>query len=258
MLHAVVMAGGSGTRFWPKSRRNRPKQLLRTSTATRRCSSRPSRGSRRWSRRSGPGSSPGPTRPRPSARSCPSCPPANVVAEPCPRDTAAVRRPGGARSSPRHDPDGTMIVMPADHVIRAGREVPDDRRGGRRGDRRRPDRVRHLRDQADPARDRLRLHRARRVARDARAGSPCTRSSSSARSPTGRPPSGSSPTGRFAWNSGIFVWRARAILDALATHRPAARRRPRPGRAGARHPRRGRGDRPRIPRRWRRSRSTRP
>src|SRR5512135_3634791 len=29
MLHAVVMAGGSGTRFWPKSRRNRPKQLLK-------------------------------------------------------------------------------------------------------------------------------------------------------------------------------------------------------------------------------------
>ena len=29
MLHAIVMAGGSGTRFWPKSRRDRPKQLLR-------------------------------------------------------------------------------------------------------------------------------------------------------------------------------------------------------------------------------------
>ncbi len=28
MLHAVIMAGGSGTRFWPASRRNRPKQLL--------------------------------------------------------------------------------------------------------------------------------------------------------------------------------------------------------------------------------------
>jgi mannose-1-phosphate guanylyltransferase len=26
--------------------------------------------------------------------------------------------------------------------------------------------------------------------------------------------------GRFAWNSGIFVWRARAILDALSVHRP--------------------------------------
>ena len=27
MLYAVIMAGGSGTRFWPKSRRDRPKQL---------------------------------------------------------------------------------------------------------------------------------------------------------------------------------------------------------------------------------------
>lgn len=28
MLHAVIMAGGSGTRFWPLSRRNSPKQFL--------------------------------------------------------------------------------------------------------------------------------------------------------------------------------------------------------------------------------------
>lgn len=28
MLHGVIMAGGSGTRFWPESRKNRPKQLL--------------------------------------------------------------------------------------------------------------------------------------------------------------------------------------------------------------------------------------
>jgi mannose-1-phosphate guanylyltransferase len=28
MLHAVIMAGGSGTRFWPLSRRRQPKQLL--------------------------------------------------------------------------------------------------------------------------------------------------------------------------------------------------------------------------------------
>ena len=28
MLHAVIMAGGSGTRFWPESRTARPKQLL--------------------------------------------------------------------------------------------------------------------------------------------------------------------------------------------------------------------------------------
>ena len=28
MLHAVIMAGGAGTRFWPASRVARPKQLL--------------------------------------------------------------------------------------------------------------------------------------------------------------------------------------------------------------------------------------
>lgn len=28
MLHAVVMAGGSGTRFWPQSRSALPKQFL--------------------------------------------------------------------------------------------------------------------------------------------------------------------------------------------------------------------------------------
>ena len=28
MLHAIVMAGGSGTRFWPASRTALPKQLL--------------------------------------------------------------------------------------------------------------------------------------------------------------------------------------------------------------------------------------
>src|SRR5687768_2650148 len=28
MLHAVIMAGGGGTRFWPRSRQARPKQFL--------------------------------------------------------------------------------------------------------------------------------------------------------------------------------------------------------------------------------------
>ena len=28
MLHAMIMAGGGGTRFWPRSRVARPKQFL--------------------------------------------------------------------------------------------------------------------------------------------------------------------------------------------------------------------------------------
>ncbi|HWE23956.1 MAG TPA: sugar phosphate nucleotidyltransferase, partial [Myxococcales bacterium] len=31
-LHAVLLAGGSGTRFWPLSRAHKPKQFLRLVT----------------------------------------------------------------------------------------------------------------------------------------------------------------------------------------------------------------------------------
>src|SRR5439155_13850550 len=31
MLHATIMAGGGGTRFWPRSRTRRPKQFLKLS-----------------------------------------------------------------------------------------------------------------------------------------------------------------------------------------------------------------------------------
>jgi mannose-1-phosphate guanylyltransferase len=30
MVYAVIMSGGVGSRFWPKSRKSRPKQFLRT------------------------------------------------------------------------------------------------------------------------------------------------------------------------------------------------------------------------------------
>ena len=29
MLHALIMAGGGGTRFWPRSRQEKPKQFLK-------------------------------------------------------------------------------------------------------------------------------------------------------------------------------------------------------------------------------------
>ena len=34
MLHAIIMAGGSGTRFWPASRRSSPKQFLTLASDT--------------------------------------------------------------------------------------------------------------------------------------------------------------------------------------------------------------------------------
>ena len=122
----------------------------------------------------------------------PDLPADNVIAEPCPRDTApCVGLAAGIVAA--KDPAGTMIVMPADHVIepaeafrttvRAAVAVIDDD----------PDRAGHLRHHADAPGDRLRLHRARARCWRRATASRSTASSSSARSPTAPRPSGSWP-----------------------------------------------------------------
>ena len=217
MLHAVVMAGGSGTRFWPKSRRNRPKQLLRLYGDASML--------QQTVRRISPLVAPdrtwiitGADQAAAVRSQLPALPTANVVAEPCPRDTAACV--GLAASIvAKQDPDGTMIVLPADHVIR-----PDEK-----------------------------FHATVKAALSVIEGDPSafvtfgikpTRPETgygyiergeSLGSPEGvalhkvvqfreKPDRGTAERflaeGRFVWNAGIFVWKARAILDALATHRP--------------------------------------
>ncbi len=129
----------------------------------RRCSSRPSSGSRPWSRAERTWIITGADQAEAVRAQLPELPADNVVAEPCPRDTAACVGLA-ATIVARHDPEGTMIVMPADHVIEPGALFRKTARAAAARDRRRPHGVRHLRHQADPPRDRLRLHRARRVA----------------------------------------------------------------------------------------------
>src|ERR1700733_6389720 len=107
MLHAVVMAGGSGTRFWPKSRRNRPKQLLRLygdETMLQQTVARiaPLVPPERVLIITGADQAEA-VREQP-----PQPPPENVVAEPCPRDTAPCVGLS-ARIVARKDPEGTMI-----------------------------------------------------------------------------------------------------------------------------------------------------
>ena len=115
MLHAIIMAGGSGTRFWPKSRRDRPKQLLRShgdSTMLQQTVARiePLVPRERIVIVTGADQA------EATRAQLPELPAENVVAEPCPRDTApCVGLAAGIVR--KKDPDGTMIVMPADHVI---------------------------------------------------------------------------------------------------------------------------------------------
>ena len=115
MLHAIVMAGGAGTRFWPASRVGLPKQLL------------PLAGERSLLEDTVErldGLVP-PERVLivTSARlldaarhQLPQVPPHGLVGEPCKRDTAPCIGLAALLVS-RTDPDATMAVMPSDHVI---------------------------------------------------------------------------------------------------------------------------------------------
>jgi mannose-1-phosphate guanylyltransferase len=116
-VHAVILAGGSGTRFWPASRRSRPKQLLALA------------GSSDESliaatvRRLRPLIAPADVWVATStalldatARALPDVPREHLLAEPVARNTAP---PIGwaAAVIARSDPDGIVVVLPADHFI---------------------------------------------------------------------------------------------------------------------------------------------
>lgn len=114
--HAVIMAGGAGTRLWPLSRRDRPKQLLRLFDG---------RSLLRGAFERLAGFVPpnaihvitGQEHLPQVAEQLPELPAENLIGEPVGRDTAnAVAL--AACVLARRDPTGVMGVFTADHIIR--------------------------------------------------------------------------------------------------------------------------------------------
>jgi mannose-1-phosphate guanylyltransferase len=114
-LYALILAGGSGERFWPLSRRARPKQLLRLVAKETLLEQAVARLD-------------GLVAPErlliltnvdqeAAVRELlPQLPKENIVAEPAKRDTAAAVALGAGWVAAR-DHAATMIVLPADHII---------------------------------------------------------------------------------------------------------------------------------------------
>ncbi|MFT5359058.1 MAG: mannose-1-phosphate guanylyltransferase [Polyangiales bacterium] len=115
-VYAVIMAGGSGTRFWPASRRHRPKQLLPLGPDDRTLL----RATIDRIRDIVP-----PERvlivtstllAEAIATELPELPRENILEEPVGRNTAPCVAWAAAHIR-RRDPDGSMMVLPADHHI---------------------------------------------------------------------------------------------------------------------------------------------
>jgi mannose-1-phosphate guanylyltransferase len=115
-LYVLILAGGSGERFWPLSRKSKPKQLLSLFSSETLLEA--------TLRRLDGLVSPSQililtnTDQESAVRQlCPSLPAENIVAEPAKRDTAAAIALAAGWIAKRA-PTATMIVLPADHLIK--------------------------------------------------------------------------------------------------------------------------------------------
>jgi len=121
--YALVLAGGSGECLWPLSRNSKPKPLLNLfsnttlleDTLTRLAGVVPQENILILTNSEQEGS---------VRKLLPDFPKANIIAEPAKRDTAAAIALGAAWIALR-DHSATMIVLPADHLIKDGKGFQD-------------------------------------------------------------------------------------------------------------------------------------
>ena len=217
MLHAMIMAGGGGTRFWPRSRAKRPKQFLSFSgdrtllqgTLDRIEAQVPLE--QCWVITSA-------AHRDEALQQLPDLPASQVVGEPMGRDTAACIGLGAALIAKR-DPNATMIVMPADHAIEPAQEF-----------RRAVHAAAQLCDEfpdalitfgikpTNPATGYGYIHRGEFVAQ--RQGVNAFRVQAFREKPCRDVAESYVASGDYDWNSGIFVWKAKTILAELARLKP--------------------------------------
>src|SRR5947209_4716366 len=120
MLHALIMAGGGGTRFWPRSRQKRPKQFLTLSGDRSLLQQAFDRVEAQTAPR-GVWVITAAAHRQETALQLPALSADQIIGEPCGRDTAACI--GLAASLiDRQDLSAVMAVMPADHVIEPEQE----------------------------------------------------------------------------------------------------------------------------------------
>ena len=222
MLHAVIMAGGSGTRFWPASRSMTPKQLLRLAGEQSMIQSTVGRLGE---------AIPGDrtlvvTNQRLVSeiqKQLPQLPPESVIGEPCKRDTAPCVGLAAAWVA-RNDPEAIMVVMPADHVITPHSDFQAAINYAADIVKEKPSRLVTFGIKPTyPAESFGYIERDNTIdaPADTTISPPTFRVKQFREKPKAEVARQYVDSDNFYWNSGIFVWSAQTILTALENHEPA-------------------------------------
>jgi mannose-1-phosphate guanylyltransferase len=214
MLHAVVMAGGSGTRFWPESRQRRPKQLLPILGGQAMLAETVARVqplipvSRVWIVTNA-------LQEAGVREACPSVPADQILVEPCARNTAACAA-FAAASVFATDPDATLAVLPADHAIRPNQEFQRSLEAGAQVAQEPGTLVTFGIEPNHPATGYGYIRQGKPVCEEF--GLQVYSVDAFTEKPSESRAQAFLEEGVYLWNAGIFVWRADSILDAFARH----------------------------------------
>ena len=217
MLHAVIMAGGAGTRFWPESRADSPKQLLKLATERTMLQMTVDRLDGLVS----PDQTLIVTNERlvkASRAQLPHLPPAAIIGEPCKRDTAPCIGLAALVLS-KQDPEATLAVMPADHVIGPTEKFQQALQGAADLVAGEPGKIVTFGIKPTFAAETFGyIERGEQhIATHDLAAFEVARFREKPDATTAEEYLAS---GKFYWNSGIFVWQASTILKALEQHQP--------------------------------------
>ncbi|MFH1038080.1 MAG: sugar phosphate nucleotidyltransferase [PVC group bacterium] len=224
MLHAVIMAGGTGERFWPLSRRSTPKQLLSIVGKGTMIEQTVARlqpladESRIWVVTTGEQA--------PALRKIlPEIPAAHILMEPVGRNTA----PGVALAAyavAREDPDAVMAILPADHLIEPKREFQKTIAAAAQTAERTGALITIGIKPAFPSTGYGYIRRGGEITETN--GCSFYRVDRFVEKPDRKRARQFIRNPRFAWNSGIFIWSLEAIERALERHLPEVARALRP------------------------------